>query len=144
MIMDALATFSTSQNSTVSVASTDVVDTRAAGDAYKGAWFCVQVNTAFTTASTVPTFTFQLQTSDNNFAGGSVDVSLCTSSAFLASQLTAGKIWAQRIGLGAKRYLRGYKVVSTNTGANYVTAAVYSMFIVADINKSIGTARYLL
>jgi hypothetical protein len=133
MYIDALALFSDAQNSTVSVASTNVVDTLAAGDSYEGAWFVVRVNTAFTTATTVPTFTFQLQTAETEDFSGATPATLVASAAYLASQLTAGKFWAVRIPPGAKRYLRGYKVVSTNTGANYVTAAVYDMFIVKDI-----------
>ncbi len=133
MYIDALALFSDAQNSTISVASTNVVDTLAAGDSYEGAWFVVRVDTAFTTASAVPTFTFQLQTAATEDFSGATPATLVASAAYLASQLTAGKFWAVRIPPGAKRYLRGYKVVSTNTGANYVTAAIYDMLIVKDI-----------
>lgn len=144
MIMDALATFATAQTTTTSVASTDIIDTLAAGDSYQGCWFVVQVTTAFTTNSVVPTFTFQLQTSSDGFLGVGNDTTLVASAAFLASQLTAGKFWAVRVPLNTKRYLRGYKLVSTNTGSDYVTANGYSMFIVLDINRIIGTTRYML
>lgn len=143
MFIDYLATFSDAQNSTVSAASTNVVDTVAAGDAYVGAWFVTRVDTAFTTATAVPTFTFQLQTAATEDFSGATPLTLVQSAAYLASQLTAGKYWAARIPPGVKRYLRGYKVVSTNTGANYVTAAVYDMFIVQDI-ALLKDKRYLL
>ena len=143
MILDALALFSDAQNSTISVASTSVVDTVAAGDAYVGCWFVVRVDTAFTTSTTTPTFTFQLQTAATEDFSGATPATLVASAAYLASQLTAGKYWAVRIPAGCKRYLRGYKVVSTNTGANYVTAAIYDMFVVKDIDLEINK-RYRL
>ena len=143
MILDALALFSDAQDSTVSVASSNVIDTLAAGDSYEGAWFVVSVDTAFTTASTTPTFTFQLQTSAIEGFTDSTAATLVASAAYLATQLTAGKFWAVRIPPGAKRYLRGYKSVSTNTGADYVTAAVYDMFITKDIDLEINK-RYRL
>ena len=143
MILDALALLSDAQNSTVSVASTNVIDTVAAGDSYEGAWFVARVDTAFTTATTVPTFTFQLQTAATEDFSGATPATLIQSAAYLASQLTAGKFWAARIPPGCKRYLRGYKVVSTITGANYVTAAVYDMFIVKDIALLVN-GRYRL
>lgn len=138
MLQDIRARFSDAQNSTVSAASTDVIDTVAAGDSYEGAWFVVLVNTAFTTATTVPTFTFQLQTADTEGFTGLTPETLLASAAFAATDLGAGKYYAARIPPGAKRYLRGYKVVSTNTGANYVTAAVYDMFIAKDIDLDLN------
>lgn len=144
MILDALATLSTAQTTTTSVASTDIIDTVAKGDSYQGCWFVVQVSTAFTTSTTTPTFTFQLQTSDAETFLSATAYTLVQSAAFLASELTAGKFWAVRIPQNTRRYIRGYKSVSVNTGANYVTANGYNMYIVADIDSMIGTKRYML
>lgn len=146
MILDALATFCTNQTTTTTVASTDIIDTVAAGDAYdNGAWFVFLVGPGgITTASTVPTFLIELQTSSDAFLGVGNDTTLVASAQFLASQLTAGKFWAVRIPQNLKRYLRGYKTVSTNTAGNYVTASNYSMFITDDINTIIGAERYML
>lgn len=144
MILDALATLATAQTTTTSAASTDIIDTLAAGDSYAGCWFVFQVTTAFTTSTATPNFLIELQTSSDGFLGVGNDTTLVASTTWVATQLTAGKYWAVRIPLNVKRYLRGYKTVSTNTGANYVTASGYSMFIVADNNNLIGRDRYQL
>lgn len=141
MILDKLALLSDAQNSTVSVASTDYIDTLAKGQAYDGCHFVVRVDTSFASQGTT-TCTFQLQTSDETSFGDSA--TLAASSAFVASQLTAGKFWAVKIpSTGVRRYIRGYKVMSENTGGNYWTAAIYDMFIVKDIDVDINQ-RYAL
>lgn len=144
MIIDALLTFADAQTGTTSAASTDYVDTISAGDAIGNeAWLVVRVDTAFTTNTTVPTFTFQLQTSPATNFTDSGTATLVQSAAFLASQLTAGKHWLVKIPVNTLRYLRVYKVVSTNTGADYVTAGKWDAFIVKDPSV-FNNKRYLL
>lgn len=144
MFIDALATFSSSQASTVSVASTDIIDTLAAGNAYVGAWFVTQVMATTTQTGTASRMSFELQTSsDSGFAGDGY--TLCASSAFTTAQLTNGKRWACRIGPGVKRYLRGYRRTSgTIGGSDVFTACVLSQFITQDIPVGINPDRYLL
>jgi hypothetical protein len=136
MILDKLAVFADAQSTTTSAASTDVVDTLAAGDAYEGAWFVVRVDTAFT-ATGAPTTVFQLQTATNEgFTTGAA--TLAQSDAYLVASLTAGKFWAVRIPRGAKRYLRGYKSITNYNAASIVLAScVYDMFITKDIDLEI-------
>lgn len=142
MILDALTTFSDAQSSTLAVASTDIIDTLAAGDSYEGCWFVARVDTAFTKVG-APTVVFQLQTCADSDFGTSAPVSLCVSASYVAANLVAGKFVAMRIPHGAKRYLRGYKVITVYNGVDYWTAAVYDMFIVKDIDANYNQ-RYML
>ena len=143
MWVDSLATFATAQSTTTSVAHTDLIDTLAAGDSYAGAWFVFQVTTAFAAANGAPTVSVQLQTSSDLFLGVGNDTTLVASAAFIVSQLTAGKFWAVRIPPTAKRYLRAYNSVPVSAGNNF-NAGAWSSFITADINKIIGTTRYMI
>lgn len=146
MILDDLLSLASAQSSTLSVASTNVIDTLAAGDAYVNSWFVFQVTTAFAAAtgtSGATTATIQIQTSATEDFSGATPTTLAASAAFTISQLTAGKYWAVRIGPNVKRYIRGYKVVSDST-ANVFGAGAWSMVIVNDINKIIGNTRYAL
>lgn len=155
MFLDALALLSDAQSSTVSVASTDYLDLDLLKDAagnttfattgqqYNGCFFVFRVDTAFTSSGTT-TCTIQLQSSNDSSFLDSTTVTLAASSAFTASQLTAGKMWVARIPpTGVKRYVRGYKVMSANTGANYWTACVYDMFITPDVDVAVAQ-RYVL
>lgn len=143
MFLDALTLLGDAQSSTISVASTDYIDTLATGQSYEGCFFVNRIDTAFTSSGTT-TCTFQLQTSDDSSFLDATTATLAASSAFTASQLTAGKQWSTRIpATGVKRYLRGYKVMSANSGANYWTTAVYDTFIAKDID--VATAqRYVI
>lgn len=141
MWIDSLATFETARASTVSVASTDIVDTLAQGDAYVNAWFVFQVTTAATISNGAPTCTIQLQTStDVNF----LDVTTTTmaaSAAFVASQLILGAYWAIRIPPGVKRYIRGFRSIPVSVTNNF-SALAGSQFVAADISNLIGVERY--
>lgn len=143
MFLDALALLSDAQSSTVSVASTDYIDTLATGQQYEGCFFVARVDTAFASTGTT-TCTFQLQSSDDSSFLDATTVTLAASSAFTASQLTAGKQWTARIpATGVKRYIRGYKVMSANSGANYWTSCIYDMFIAKDIDVQ-TSQRYVI
>ena len=154
MFLDALALLSDAQSSTVSVASTDYIDLAAVTDAagntfvstgqqYEGCFFVFRVDTAFTSSGTT-TCTIQLQSSNDSTFLDSTTVTLAGSSAFVASDLTAGKMWITRIpASGVKRYLRGYKVMSANSGANYWTSCIYDMFIAKDVDVR-AVSRYTL
>jgi hypothetical protein len=131
MILDDFLVMADAQSSTVSAASTDYIDTKAAGDAYEGAWFVFRVDTLFASTGTV-TCEVQLQTSPATNFTDSGTATLISSSALAFSTFTAGYMFKARIPSGCKRYLRGYKVVSPNTGGNYATSAIYDMFIVKD------------
>lgn len=143
MILDALAVLGDAQSSTVSAASTSYVDTLATGQQYDGCLFVNRIDTAFASSGTT-TCTFQLQTSDDSSFLDSTSATLAASSAFTASQLTAGMMWVAKIPpKGVKRYIRGYKVMSANSGANYWTSCIYDTFIVKDVDVSANN-RYLL
>ena len=144
MILDKLAVFADAQSTTTSVASTDVIDTLAAGDSYEGAWFVVRVDTAFVAKNGAPATIFQLQTSPSSNFTDAGTTTLAQSASYLVAQLTAGKFWAVRIPPGAKRYLRGYKYVSNySAGSIDISTCAYDMFIVKDIPLQIQK-RYAL
>jgi len=133
MIKDKYLVFADAQASTVSVASTDIVDTLASGYAIANApWLVIGVDTAYTSAST-PTNQCQLQTSDDSTFADSTSITLVQSTAFLASQLTAGAWWAVQVPPGSKRYLRVYKVLANNSASAYFTAGKFDAYLVDDI-----------
>ena len=142
MILDKLAVFADAQTTTTSVASTDIVDTLAAGDAYVGDWFVARVDTAYTAGAGAPLTDFQLQTSTTE--AFTAVITLAQSSGYLVASLTAGKIWAVRIPLGAKRYLRGYINHSNYNGATaFLSACATDLFITKDLTNNIQK-RYAL
>lgn len=144
MIQDALAYFADGQSGTTSAASTDIIDTLAAGDAYVGHWFVCRVSTTFTQVGSTSRATIQLQTSDTeSFTSTANSATLASSSAFAATALTAGKIWAVRVPPNVKRYIRGYKSVSGTDGGNAFSAGALDMFITPDLDLEINK-RYLL
>ena len=134
MILDDYLELADGQSSTTSVASTNVVNTVAAGDAYEGEFFLVRIDTAFVAANGAPTATFQLQTSDQEGFGG-VAVTLIQTDAFVAADLAAGKQIAIRIPPGAKKYLRGYNSC-TSTAANFFNAGAWDMYICTDVDTA--------
>lgn len=136
MMLDALAVFADAQADTLSAASTDVVDTLAAGDSYEGAWLNVRIDTAYAVITGSPTNTFQLQTApDSTFNVGAV--TLAQSAALLYTDMVANEyVWKVRIPPGAKRWLRVYKVTTTSGGSNYFfNAGKFDAFITLDIDK---------
>ncbi len=145
MIQDTLALFAAAQSSTVSVASTDVLDTLAKGDAYGMAcWFVFQVTTAATQTGTTSRATIQVQTSDLvTFTSSANIYTLTQSAAFTTAQLTVGKYWAVRMPLNCQRYIRGYLSVSGTDGGNAFTALAFNMQLQADIDSEINK-RYAL
>lgn len=134
MIIDKNLYMADGASSTVSEASTDYIDTLAAGDAYVGDWVVVKVGaTAFTAGAGTPTATFQLQThSDSDFDGGTT---LVSSAALVAASLTANTVvWATRIPAGCQRYLRVYKVVNNNGDTTKFAGGTWDAFITKDID----------
>ena len=138
MIYDAALLLASAQSSTVAAASTDYVDTLAAGNDYKGCLFCVQVTTAFTNYAGTPTMEFLLQTSSSSSFTGATTSTLAASAQYVAGQLTAGKIIILTIPPGAKRYIRGYFNPSASTGSSSFSATGVNMFILEDTDVIIS------
>ncbi len=138
MLLDIRARFADAQETTVSAASTDVIDTVAAGDSYEGAWFVSRIDTA-TTSGGSATVTFQLQTAATEDFTGDTAATLIASTAFPVADLTAGKYYAARIPPGAKRYLRAYQVIATAD----LTAGKFDHFITNDIDVEINKRKLL-
>ena len=122
MILDAFTLMSSAQAPTSSSASTDYIDTVAAGDSYEGAWFYFKVDTA-ATASGAATVTVALETDDNDSFSSAK--TLVSSGAVAKATLVAGYEYKVRIPAGAERYIRAYYTIATGpllTGA--FTAAI--------------------
>ena len=133
MILDSLLVLAEDVTTTTSVASTSTVNTVAAGDSYAGAWFYVQVSTAFTAALGAPTTSFLLETSSVE-AFTSDCITLITTAALVVADLPAGKQLKVRIPPGAKKYIRGYKSVTNYAAASIALATCgYTMMIVKDV-----------
>lgn len=145
MILDARAKFAESaQSETTSAASTDIINTVAAGDSYEGAWFVALVTTSYTAGAGAPTVTFQLQTSDEEDYVESDNITLIQSSAYVAAELVAGDYYACRIPMGCKKYLRAYKSVSgTVSDSNKFSAGAWIAFITKDIDWLITKHKQL-
>lgn len=142
MILDAFATLADAQSGTTSVASTDIVDTVAAGDMLSGMWFYVRVDTAFTSGGQ-PKAQFALETSSTETFDAGTTQTLALSAEFLAIDLVAGRSWAVPVGPNTLRYIRGRKIVSGTSAANYFTAGAWDMALVKDIDVR-QDARYAL
>lgn len=133
MFLDDLLKLADAQESTVSVASTDYIDTIAKGDAYVGAWMYIRIDTAFVAGAGAPTATFQLQTAAaTNFDGGTT---LTASSALIAADLIAGKEVKLRIPVGVLRYIRGYMVVDSGLEAKRFSAGKFDIYLVKDVDS---------
>lgn len=142
MIQDALTKFAAAQSTTTSVAHTDLIDTLAVGDQYAGDYFVFQVSTTFT-ATGAPSLKVELQTSDAATFDTLNTFTLVSSNAYLVGSLTAGKFFAVRIPVGAKRYLRAYNNVTSTAGTAVFSAGAWNSFITPDIDLEINR-RYLL
>ncbi len=130
MFIDNNLLLADSQASTVSVASTNYIDTLAAGDGITdGAWFVVLIKTA---ASGGTSIAFDLRTdSASTFP---TDTVLFSTGAIAVASLTANTFVAKvRIPIGAKRYLRGYATMVGNPAST-----TYSMMIVEDIGRDVN------
>lgn len=137
MIYDAALLLANAQSSTVAAASTDYIDTVAAGNDYKGCLFVAQVTTAFTTGAGAPTMQFLLQTSAASTFSDSATVTLAASALFLASDLTLGKKVILPIPPGARRYIRGYFNPSASSNTVRFNTTGVSMFILEDTDVTI-------
>ena len=129
---------------TTSAASTNYIDTQAAGNDYKDMFFFAKVETtAFTAGAGAPSVNFELQTSDSILFLDATTFTLCAATGLLAANLTASTIVARiPIPMGAKRYIRGYYNI-TNYAANtvYFSACSYSMFLATDVDGLITGAQ---
>lgn len=126
MLRDAQLELSVLQAVTVTAASTNVIDTGAAGDVLSGVpavYLVIRVGTAATAAGAA-TVNFQLQT-DSDVAFGTA-VTLFDSGAIGKAALTANT-WIVRIALpiGVKQYLRLNYVVATGP----LTAGTFDAFL---------------
>lgn len=132
MILDDYLKLADAQESTASVASTNVVDTLAKGDvnasSQSGAYLFVRIDTAVTAAGAA-TVEFQLQTSASEDFTGGADT-LVSTAAVGKADLVAGKTFKLPVPVGALRYIRGYAVVSTGP----LTAGKWDMFIAKDVD----------
>ncbi len=126
MILDAY-TLLADEMATDTGASTDYIDTLAAGDANVGSYFVCRVDAACTAAGAA-TGTFELQTSaQSDFTGGAT--TLLSSGAIGKASLTADRIvYKARIPAGVLRYIRGYWTVASGP----MTAGSIDMFICSD------------
>lgn len=144
MILDYIAKFSDGQTGTVSVAHTDYIDTEAAGQSYEGAFFVFRVDTAFSQTGTASRLTVQVQTSEDSSFLNSTTATMVQSATFSTSDLTAGKYWAVRLPMNAKRYIRAYNSVSGTSGSTHIfTGGAWDSFITNDIDREINK-RYAL
>lgn len=130
MYIDKSLVLSDAQAITTTGASTNYIDTLAAGQAYaEGAWFIALVKTAYVGNVTVQ---FELQTAtDTAFTS---PVTLLSSGAVAVATLVAGYFAVKaRIPVTALRYLRGY---ATLVGGSYSAGAV-DMKIVEDVDVNL-------
>lgn len=133
MYVDALLMMSNAQAVTSSAASSSVIDTLAAADAYGSlAWVHVAVQTAVT-ADGAATVQFEIQTSADE-AFGSYDTLAITGAIGKATLVAGYRPLSFQLPLGVKRYLRAYYTVATGP----LTAGKFDCMIVADENARIG------
>lgn len=133
MFLDKLLQLADGVTTTTTAASTNVVPLTALGDAEKEAWFVFSVPTAWTETGT-NTIKVEVQTSDLETFLDTDDATLVASGTISVSDLAAGYQFKSRIGVGRKKYLRGYLTVTGNSGENAVLTAAYDMNIVLDAN----------
>lgn len=139
MILDALLVMADAQTGTTSAASTDYIDTLAAGDAYIGAWLNVRVDTTYTAAVGTPTATFALQTADTTDFLAPDAITVAQSAALGTGSLVAGNIvWQIRLPQGMRRYIRVYKTVTAPN--NNFSAGAYDAFLTKDVDNTMVLA----
>lgn len=114
MIIDRLNTFSSAQALTGTAASTDIIDTRGAGDigiAECPMFILVGVDTTFTSSGST-TMTIKIQTDDNASFSSATD--LYTSASIAKATMVAGtRLLHIPLPIGCERYIRLYYTVST-------------------------------
>lgn len=123
MLLDKTLAFSEEQAITASAASTNIIDQKAAGDAYGALWVVAKVDADF---ATLTSLTLGVQTdSASNFSSAET---LASTGAVAAASLTEGEyICCFRLPAGCKRYIRLYYTVG---GSNATTGKV-SAFLTA-------------
>ena len=124
MLLDKTLAFSDEQAITASAASTNIIDQKAAGDAYGALWVVVKVAADF---ATLTSLTIGVQTdSASNFSNA---VTLASTGAVAAASLTEGEyICCVRLPADCKRYIRLYYTV---TGDNATTGKVNAFLTAA-------------
>ena len=142
MYKDASLIMANAQATTISAASTDYIDTLAAGQAYEGAQVVFRVASAPTAAAGAPSMTFQVQTSSSSsFVGGTeTTTTINASSALVAANLTAGTQVSFRLpSSGLKRYIRGYFNTNASGDSIKFSGGTYDAFVVKDLDVSINS-----
>ena len=125
MYIDNSLVLSSAQSSTVSAASTNYIDTLAAGDAYDNVWFVALITTVISGGTSIA---FDLRT-DSSSAFGS-EVVLFSTGAIVVATLKAGYFAARvKCPLGKKRYLRGYATI-----VGPINSGAWSMFLTPDVD----------
>jgi len=135
MILDNFLLLSDSQNlsaGTVSIASTNYIDTKATSgaktsDDYAGCWYRAQVETAISGATTTGTVIFALQ-SDSTSAFSAAVTHVASGSLAQATTI-AGYTYQARIPTGVQRYIRALITCTTTISAGIVT-----QFIAKDVD----------
>lgn len=131
MFIDQNLVLADGQSLTVSGASTNYIDTLAAGDAYESLWFIVLIKTAVANCTSVA---FDLRTDSSNAFG--TEVVLFSTGAVLVASLTANTFLAKvRVPIGAKRYLRGY---ATIVGGGATMTGSWDMKFVDDVSRTVN------
>lgn len=139
MIMDLSLVFDSALALTATAASTNYIDTGAAGDALPpGLVAQVQflINTTVAATGGASTTTFKLQTATD--AAFSSPIDLCISVDTPKATLVAGYVIQMVIPPGALRYLRAYYVVSTN---NWTSGKVDARIILTNAKLIDGTMK---
>ena len=141
MYIDGMLELADALSSTVSVASTNTIDTLADGMPYggsfAGAFFLIRVDTSYVAGLGAPTAEFQLQTSDSETFANAADT-LVQSDAYIASELIAGRTIKLPIpsDFRMKRYIRGYQNVTDGLSAgNRFSTSIFDMYITKDVNQ---------
>lgn len=119
MLIDQLNVLSDAQKVTASAASENIIDQKAAGDAFAAPWLVGKVDTAFAGGTG---YKIALETSDEDDFGTKKEL---FAASFTPAEMTEGAtLFKVRIAAGTLRYLRGYYTV-TGTG----TAGNISLFV---------------
>lgn len=133
MIIDYLATLSDAQTVTASAASTNVIDTLAAGLARTpGVRFQFLVNTTAAATGGASNVTFAIQDSADN----SSFATIVTSAAIAKGTLVAGYIPFEGELPYHRRYVRGYYTVDTND----LTSGKFDLRLLLDTGRTIDKA----
>ena len=124
MLLDKTLAFSEEQAITASAASTNIIDQKAAGDAYGALWVVAKVVDA--DFATLTSLTIGVQTdSASNFSNAET---LASTGAIAAASLTKDEyICCFRLPAGCKRYIRLYYTV----GGSNATAGKVNAFLTA-------------